>query len=73
MVRLLTPFSLTGLFDDFSPSRCADRRLERQCNELGLWATIGRFVNRSSLHQLDGSGAGWSAALQPGLQHQQHG
>ncbi len=39
MVALLTPFSVSGSFDDFNPVGAPPRRLEEgNANTLGLWA-----------------------------------
>ena len=43
MVALLTPFSLTGAFDDFNSGRCSDRRLEGQCKYARPWALDQRL------------------------------
>ena len=68
MVALLTPFSLTGAFDDFTPVGAPTGGWKGNANVLWL---SGR--PRPRLHQLDGSyRSGRSAALQPGLQHRQH-
>src|SRR6185436_9657815 len=38
MIALLTPFSLTGAFDDFNPVGAPTGGVKGNANELGLWA-----------------------------------
>ncbi len=75
MVALLTPFSLTGAFDDFTPVGAPTGGWKGNANDLGLWAinsgvssTGRRYNNWTEASAPDGQ-----SGVQPGLQHRQHG
>ena len=75
MVALLTPFSLTGAFDDFTPVGAPTGGWKGNANDLGLWAinsgvssTGRRYNNWTEASAPDGQ-----LRVQPGLQHRQHG
>ena len=67
MVALLTPFSLTGAFDDFNPVGAPTGGWKGNANVLGQWALDHGYTNWAEASAPDGR-----AALQPGLQHRQH-
>ena len=55
MVDLLTPFSLVGEFDDFTPAGAPTGGWKGNANDLGQWAI--NWARDGALHQLDGSAA----------------
>ena len=69
MVALLTPFSLTGAFDDFNPVGAPTGGWKAQCQRC---SASGRSAMHGYGNWSEASAAGWPAGLQPGLQHQQH-
>ena len=68
MVALLTPFSLTGAFDDFNPVGAPTGGWKGNANDLlwadGPWIDWRRYTNWTEVLR-----AGWPVALQPGLQY----
>ncbi|HEY5809759.1 MAG TPA: TonB-dependent receptor, partial [Povalibacter sp.] len=54
MVDLLTPFSLTGAFDDFQPSGAPTGGWKGNANELGQWALDHGYTNWSEEAAVDG-------------------
>ncbi|MEO8063896.1 MAG: TonB-dependent receptor [Pseudomonadota bacterium] len=54
MVALLTPFSLTGAFDDFTPTGAPTGGVKGNADVLGAWAMANGYTNWSEASATDG-------------------
>jgi TonB-dependent receptor len=54
MVALLTPFSLTGAFDDFNPTGAPTGGFKGNADVLGAWAMANGYTNWSEESSTDG-------------------